>query len=238
MKVVLITISRTLYALVVLTVVAMALLFIGTKIDVFGYELRVVQSGSMEPAIPTGSIVMIAPATSYNVGDVVTYHTGRAGSIPVTHRIVRKTEGEQHTYYATQGDANEDVDPSPVAESRVMGKVFAHLPYIGYAIEFARTPLGFALLIGIPATVIVLDEIANIAWEFHKYRFARRRQGAVGYRTPARQRQPRDRAIQSDRVVKRSAHSFTPASVKQKSIREPQRPAVDMQRYEFRQHST
>lgn len=240
MKKVLTTISRFTYGLVVLAVVAMALLFIGTKIDLFGYEMRVVKSGSMEPAIPTGSIVLVAPVESYEVGDVVTYHTGQAGSIPVTHRIVKKNQGEQHLYYLTKGDANEDMDPSPVAHQRVMGKVTAHLPFMGYAIEFARTPLGFALLIGIPALVIILDELANIAWEFHKYRFARRRQGKVGYRTPARDRRPRDvgRPHQKKQPTNERSTSFTPQSViKKQAVAPERRRMVDMQRYELNRHS-
>lgn len=233
MKKVLITISKVIYGLVVLTVVALACLFIGTKVDLFGYELRVVQSGSMEPAIPTGSVVLIAPAAVYEVGDVVTYHTGRAGSIPVTHRIIKKTVGEQHTYYATQGDANEDVDPSPVAHQRVMGKVTTHLPYVGYVIEFARTPLGFALLIGIPALVIILDEVANIAWEIHKYRFARRRQGKVGYRTPSRERRPRD-------VVRRpepKAPATRPVDGIRQTTRSAEQSTIDLRHYELNQRS-
>ena len=239
MKTILTTIMRIIYGTVVLAVVAVALLFVGSKIGTFGYELRIVKSGSMEPSIPTGSVVLSQPAEAYEVGDVVTYATGRAGSIPVTHRIVKKTIGEQHTYFLTKGDANEDIDPSPVALERVLGKVRLHLPYLGYAIEFARTPLGFLLLIGIPAALIVLDEFANIVWEFHKYRFARRRQGKVGYRTPARERRPRDvgRPHQPPAPKEKPA-SFAPVSVAQSGSKDTGvRPAIDMQRYELKRHS-
>ena len=234
MKKVLNIIIKTIYGLVVAAVVAMALLFVGTKIDMFGYELRVVKSGSMEPAIPTGSIVLITPAENYDVGDVVTYDLGTAGSIPVTHRIVKKTEGEQHLYYATKGDANEDIDPSPVPVQRIMGKVRVHLPYLGYAIAFARTPLGFGLLIGIPALIIILDEIANIIWEFHKYRFAQRRQKKSPGETPERKPEPRDVVKSAATQTTASSVSFTPRSVReQKAVR----PVVDMQRYEFKRRS-
>ncbi|KKK78101.1 hypothetical protein LCGC14_2846960, partial [marine sediment metagenome] len=37
------------------------------------------------------------------------------------------------------------------------------LPYMGYVTQRARTPLGFALLIGLPAAVVVLRELRNIA---------------------------------------------------------------------------
>lgn len=254
MKKTLTIITRTIYGIVVFAVVAMALLFIGTKIDVLGYELRVVKSGSMEPVIPTGSIVLIMPTESYEVGDVVTYHTGTAGSIPVTHRIMKKTEGEQQTYYATKGDANEDMDPSPVSHPRIMGKVSYHLPYVGYAIEFARTPLGFALLIGIPAALIILDEFATIIWEFRKYLFARRKEGVKeddGGESVVVKRESQEKVADiipspvpersmQDIIVRREAPaSFAPKSVTQRTMVAPtRRPMIDMCRYELKRTSS
>ena len=182
-------IANSIYTLVILLVVAITVLFMGTKIDFFGYEVKVVQSGSMEPAIKTGGIVVIAPTKNYRVGDVVTYGRDTRGKIPVTHRII---EDAGRGYYVTKGDANQNTDPKTVAERNIIGKVVLSIPYLGYAIQFARTPLGFILLIGFPALVIILDEFANITWEIHKYRYKRRRQGKVGYRTPSRERQPRD----------------------------------------------
>ncbi len=256
-------ITKTIYGTIVLVVVAMALLFIGTKIDVLGYELRVVKSGSMEPVIPTGSVVLIMPSETYAVGDVVTYHTGAAGSIPVTHRIMKKTEGEQQTYYATKGDANEDMDPSPVSHPRVMGKVALHIPFIGYAIEFARTPLGFALLIGIPAALIILDEFATIIWEFRKYFFARRKESskddvkgnprqeddggepmivAREFQTEVAQTIPvaPPARLMRDIIVRRETPiSFTPKSVLERhKVRESRRPMIDMCRYELKRSSS
>lgn len=175
-----------------MVVLMITLLFVGTKVDILGYEAKVVQSGSMEPAISTGDLVVIAPSASYQVGDIVTYGRDQRGQLPVTHRIVEITESKGRALYATKGDANEDRDPRKFTDHSIIGKVAFSIPKFGYAIEFARTPLGFVLLIGIPALVVVLDELANIAFEFHKYRFRRKREGKVGYRTPARERQPRD----------------------------------------------
>lgn len=182
----------TLYTLLIVSVLAVALLFVGTKIDVLGYEVKVVQSGSMEPAIMTGGIVVIAPTSAYNVGDVITYGRDTRTQVPVTHRIVEKRGEGNRATFLTKGDANEDIDPAPIRARDIIGKVAFTIPYLGFVIEFARTPLGFALLIGIPALIIVLDEFANIMWEIHKYRHKLRRHKGVGYRTPSRQRQVRD----------------------------------------------
>ena len=50
----------------------------------------VVMSGSMEPTIPTGSIVVVdGRKKERKPGDIITY---RRGSVVVTHRIVKKRE--------------------------------------------------------------------------------------------------------------------------------------------------
>jgi signal peptidase len=164
------------YTIVVVAILALALLFVGTRVDLLGYEVKVVKSGSMEPAIMTGGIVVIKPSAAYNVGDVVTFGKDTRNSIPVTHRVIEKTGEGSSASYLTKGDANEDNDPQAVLARDIIGKVALTLPYVGYVIEFARTPWGFLTLIGIPALVIVLDEFANIVWEVRVYLAKRRRE--------------------------------------------------------------
>ncbi len=223
MKKVLKTIAKSLYALIVLGAVAFTLLFVGTKIDLLGYEVKVVQSGSMEPAVNVGGVVIVAPAMSYAVGDIITFGSDTAERIPVTHRIVEKNQAGSSYTYLTKGDANEDVDSKPVRQREIIGKVIFDMPLVGYAINFARTPLGFLLLVGIPALLIVLDEFANIVWEVRKYRFARR-QSKVGQFTPKLER----RVVQS-----------TPPAPKAtvKPQMETRQRAIDMVSYSYNRRS-
>lgn len=180
-------VAHTLYACLVFSVLAFALLFLGTQVDFFGYEVKVVQSGSMEPAIQTGSIVVVAQTNDYRTDDVITFQSDNRMGVPVTHRVVDVAGEGQRARYVTKGDANEEADSVTVPVYRVLGEVVTTVPYVGYLINFAREPLGFALLVGLPAAIIILDEFANIMWEIHQYRF-RKRQGKVGYRTPSRER--------------------------------------------------
>lgn len=191
---------NVLYGLMIATVVAVALLFIGTRIDLLGYQVKVVQSGSMEPAIGVGSIVIIAPAMRYEIGDVITFGEDTPTKVPITHRIVAQKVDNGETVFVTKGDANEDVDPITIARTDIIGKVWTTVPWVGRVIEFVRTPLGYGLLVGIPALIIILDEIADIVWEIHKYR-ARKRAGKVGYRVPSRERTPRPRPVVKQEVL-------------------------------------
>jgi len=125
-----------------------------------------VYTGSMEPAIPVGSIAVIKPADpeTLKVGDIIYFKIESESATTVTHRILNITnEG-----YITKGDANEDPDQWIVKKENVIGKVIAVIPLIGYLGYFVRTPIGFILLIVIPATIIIIMEIRNIIKEVKK----------------------------------------------------------------------
>jgi len=64
--------------------------------------------------------------------------------------------------FRTKGDANEDLDAYIVPAESVVGRVWISVPYAGYFTDFARSPLGLGLLIGIPAALIIGIEMRNI----------------------------------------------------------------------------
>jgi len=122
-----------------------------------------VYTGSMEPAIPVGSIVVIKPANpnTLKVGDIICFKIESESSTTVTHRIINITDEG----FITKGDANEDPDQWIVKKENIIGKVIAVIPYLGYLSHFVRTPVGFTLLIIIPATLLIILEIKNIIKE-------------------------------------------------------------------------
>lgn len=105
----------------------------------FGAKNMAVISGSMEPAIPVGSMVMVREVNPKELvtGDVITY---KMGGTNVTHRIAEiNAEKEQ---IVTKGDANDSQDVNPVAFQNVVGKIWFHVPYLGYLSVYSKTPLG------------------------------------------------------------------------------------------------
>lgn len=136
-----------------------------------GLELRIVESGSMEPAIMTGSLVVVRATGSYQVGDVITFD--RPGSVvPTTHRIIAVLEEGGQTVFTTKGDANEEADTDPALASQVRGQVLLSVPRVGFILDFARQPVGFALLIVLPAVMIILGELGKIWHAWRQYRTA------------------------------------------------------------------
>ncbi len=135
-------------------------------------QIKVVLSGSMEPSIKTGSIILIKPADSYNIGDVITFASNfkepNGARIPVTHRIVEIKKQNSEVSYITKGDANEDADETVISYKSVMGKVLFDAPYLGYVVETAKKPYGFLALIMIPALIIIYDQAKKIWDEIKK----------------------------------------------------------------------
>ena len=118
-------------------------------------NLRVftVQSGSMEPAIGTGSLIFVIPSDSYDTGDIITKKVADSKTT-ITHRVIEKVDKDGKTYLRTKGDANEGADMEPTPMGDVVGKTLLTVPYLGYPVSFARTIPGTILLVIIPATII------------------------------------------------------------------------------------
>ena len=119
----------------------------------------VVLSGSMEPYMSAGDAIIIAagPTASIREGDVITYQRG--GDIPTTHRVIERVTGGQGVAFRTMGDANEDPDPAIVRPASVVGEVVLVIPYIGYVVQFANTPIGIVSLVVVPIGLLVLSEL-------------------------------------------------------------------------------
>ncbi len=115
---------RTIALMSLLVVLGLALLL----------ELRpvVILSGSMEPAIPTGSICLISGADRRGVpGRIVAYDLQ---DHLVVHRISSgETDGQT---FITKGDRNDTADPAPVAADQIRGRVVGVVPYLGYGVLF------------------------------------------------------------------------------------------------------
>lgn len=157
------------YYVFVVIVIFIAIVILASILPIPGkLEIKIVQSGSMEPAIKTGALAIIKPENSYQVGDVITFGKDTKKDVPTTHRIIRDRVENGMMIYTTKGDANEDKDTKEVRKEEIIGKTIFSVPYLGYLLDFAKKPLGFILLIGLPALYIVYDEVAKIVQEFKK----------------------------------------------------------------------
>ncbi|WLR42434.1 signal peptidase I [Bacillus carboniphilus] len=130
----------------------------GGEPEIFGHQLKVVLSGSMEPGIKTGSIIAIEPGgdmTRFKEDDVITFKMDEDKL--VTHRIVGVTEANGSVIYETKGDNNNAPDMDPVLPENVVGEYNGFtIPYVGYFLEFAQSKEGSALLLIVPGILMLI----------------------------------------------------------------------------------
>jgi len=143
--------------LTVASVVGAVMLLITLFASQAGLRPLVVRSGSMEPTIKTGAMVLMreVPASDIRVGDVVSVE--RPDHTRVTHRVVEVKHSGSTAVLTLKGDANEDVDPAPVTVTSAYRLVFS-VAGIGRAAAWLATPAGgFALgcIITLVATVVL-----------------------------------------------------------------------------------
>ena len=130
----------------------------------FGWSVDVVYSGSMEPDLKVGSVVVTRPveAEEIKVEDIITFYSPLTENL-TSHRVVAVEEGSP-LHLITKGDANEDADPFIVPSENVVGVICFHLPYFGYAARFIKTQLGLLLTLCLPGLIIIGIEVRNI-WQ-------------------------------------------------------------------------
>lgn len=112
----------------------LAVLFSAIFVTATGFvHARIVLSGSMEPTIKIGDIVVETPLNGRipNVGEVVTYTGKRVDGTEVadfTHRIVG---GDAEQGFVMKGDANKDADVQQPTPEDIKGIVIFVIPALG-----------------------------------------------------------------------------------------------------------
>lgn len=108
---------------------------------VSGYQPLVVRSGSMEPDVATGSMVLVrsVPLEDISVGDVVS--VVRADGTRVMHRVLTVSLSGGAATLTLKGDANEDPDPAPVV-AREADELVWTVPGVGRAAAFLASARG------------------------------------------------------------------------------------------------
>jgi len=121
---IIIVVSLLLIFLLTATVALGAVLRDESQLSPWGMGYFIIATGSMEPAIPVGSVIFVTsvPADKIEEGDVVTYFAHNWQDV-VTHRVMSISVEQDAYTFITRGDANNADDP-PLEYERVIGRVF------------------------------------------------------------------------------------------------------------------
>lgn len=120
----------------------------------------VIRSGSMEPTIMTGDLVIDRvdwlPATN----SVITFYD--EGRRLVTHRIIDQQKQGETIFFQTKGDNNEDPDSVLIPATDVVGVWYASFRYFGYIVVGLKRPVVLLTVVFLPLTLLLtLDALTT-----------------------------------------------------------------------------
>lgn len=123
--------------------------------SLFGYQLKTVLSGSMEPELQEGSLILtqlIDEKETFKNGDIITFKT--EDNVLITHRIMGvENAGKQ---FITKGDNNNGLDIEPVLVENIVGKYSGWtIPNLGYAFYYLNSKQGTVLFLIIPGLLFL-----------------------------------------------------------------------------------
>ena len=163
-------ISNTILVLLITVALLLAFVLLQSRLEggepsIAGHRICIVLSGSMEPAVKVGSIVVVQPlaAEAVQPGDIITFRGANSSSL-VTHRVDHLDTANSLFFY-TKGDANSVLDPAPVPAERLVGRVVFTLPYAGYLLAYTRSREGLLALLALAALLIAAGLIRRSSGE-------------------------------------------------------------------------
>jgi signal peptidase I len=120
-----------------------------------------VMSGSMEPAVRTGDVVVVLPIPPLEArpGDIVSFKDPARGGKLVTHRVRSLRRRGAKVEFVTKGDANNSVEKWQVAAGHRISRTVVRIPQLGRPLVFARTRTGLLLLVGVPLLLLAVLEV-------------------------------------------------------------------------------
>jgi signal peptidase len=126
-----------------------------------GWQLDVIQSGSMAPAMQRNSLAVVIPVVSSNVhrGDVVAFTDRSRDGARVIHRVERVIVQHGNRFFETKGDANAAPDTWLVPGGDVQGRLGWRARHLGAVVRALAPPVGPIVLIGFPLCGLLLTEL-------------------------------------------------------------------------------
>lgn len=127
-----------------------------------GASTFVIETGSMRPHLPPGTMVAVQPvdASEVKVGDVITFQLRSGDPTVVTHRVVAVGyDGDSQLRWQTRGDANPTADRSWVKPAQLRGRLWYGVPMLGHVTRVVsqqqRGVLVGALAIGLVGYALI-----------------------------------------------------------------------------------
>lgn len=161
----------------VLVFIIVAVFLVYFSIPTLGHKALIVRSGSMEPRIKTGDLLIVnlstqvqtpqnIPIYKYKEGEVITFKDLKNSNILMTHKIVTRQIKNGTVYYQTKGDTNKNLDTELVPQEKIIGNVYLTFPALGKVFAFTKEGKGFLLLVALPIGLAIIVEGISLRKNF------------------------------------------------------------------------
>lgn len=116
--------------------------------DVMGYKPFIVLTGSMEPTIKAGDLVIVKQANleELNKGDIIAFRNTE-DDVVLIHRIAEKETKDGKITLKTKGDNNQSEDRVEVGRENIEGIYVVEFEKLGAVAMFIRKPEGLTISI-------------------------------------------------------------------------------------------
>lgn len=124
------------------------------------YQLAIVQSASMEPKLPVGSLAIYRSEATYYPGEIIAYQDGDDDKL-IIHRVVEKRSKDGLTVYLAQGDATQYLSPQPIFAGQIKGKLIGSISQLGYVLAWFKSKAGIATTIFTFLALLIINEFTR-----------------------------------------------------------------------------
>lgn len=111
--------------------------------DLFGYKSMIVLSGSMEPTIMKGDLIIVKKVNSnyLKAKDIIAFRN--KDKTITSHRIIKVDKIDSKLYFKTKGDNNNTMDEDVVVAKDIEGIYVSRIPELGNFLMYIQTIQGF-----------------------------------------------------------------------------------------------
>lgn len=129
--------------------------------DFIGYKPLIVLSGSMEPTILTGDLVLVKEADAEDIveNDIIAFRADANTETLITHRVTEVIKENGDISFLTKGDANTGADANQVNAAELEGKYLGRVAGLGGFAMFLQTPVGMLIFVVTPLLLFILYDI-------------------------------------------------------------------------------
>lgn len=120
--------------------------------------IRVVKSGSMQPRIPVGSLIITRQIEPNQIksGNVISF---KVDNEVLTHRVISVSKNNKRVKLETKGDNSISKDPGFISEFDILGKLVLVIPYLGYVLLLFQRPSGWLLIVCVIGEALMIYNI-------------------------------------------------------------------------------